>query len=431
MKKKIAGFALIALAAGALSAQVTVSGSLDGIQTMGLGSSGDAPANALVNTHYIDARVTFTAKPSDFTTVVATMRARSYDEPNAYIPLVLKPGPKEQVTDTATKGGFDWEYLYAKVDVIGGLGLNIPAKANFIFGKIDYTSKNYLTTTASGVESVMNSIRSGDLINMGVEVAMKDLPLTLVALTRTNMDEAMFKLDSTTDAATTDTVPALYLAARLENYKTSLGNFSAEAAYALNSRKINSGNSYGASAKLSIPVSDAIAVPVGFGASYTEKNLDVLVDDTSAGFRDSTRIGAATGVSYKMSDDTTVALNVGGAYNTIKHKTFDTVNVMQVGVDGKAVYKNYFGGLGVVMGSLGDVDVGSTAYSFANSLGYEAYAGITPGKGCTVTLGYAAYSGLSARYAIAGKLPDASYKYVDSDGIAKTNVLYVKTAIKF
>lgn len=426
--------ALAALTAWAQSAPAaptaSFGGSLDAIQTLGTGDADEVlGVEPATNTRYIDARLKFVGKPADYASVTMVARARSYDAPGTYMPAAIKPAAKDQVTDTVTKGAFDWEFLYAEVDTIGALGLDAPAKAKLIFGKIDYTSKNYLRTTGTGMECVMSPIRSGDAVNLGLEVSLKNAPFTFVAFSRANIDEAVEELDSD-DVATGDTVPALYFAGRVEKMDLGFGTLSAEAAYAMNTRKINAGSAFGASAQLSIPLSEALTVPVGLGVAYSEKNIDMLVDESSKGFRETVRVGFATGVTYKAGEAMTIALNLGGSYNVIKHATFDDMSIAQVAFDAKVTRGSLFGGAGVAFGTLADVDVGPTEYTLENSLGLEAYVGISPAKFLTVSAGYARYSGLSARYGIENKA-DASYKFVDDDGVMSTNALFVKTSIKF
>jgi hypothetical protein len=252
----------------------------------------------------------------------------------------------------------------------------------------------------------------------------------------------------------------LHAALGLDKLALPFGELSAELVYAMNAEHIYSGQSFGADARLDIPLAGILTVPVGLGVSFHEKNIDVLAgtavekgwgglypyEGDTTGFRGALRIGAGTGVKADLANSgLKAALNLGFSFSQVGHIYRDTLNIPALAVDGRVTYQErYFLGFGVLAGTLSDVewktksdadpakDNFSHTFKVAENIGWEIFAGLQFGKS-KFLLGYNNNKGLAMNYGVEAP-KDGQYKYRQSgsdvtDGLLERGGMFIKCVV--
>jgi hypothetical protein len=237
------------------------------------------------------------------------------------------------------------------------------------------------------------------------------------------------------------------------------GNLFAEILYGNNiGGDINSGNSFGFSARYNIGVNNEIIIPIGLIFGYFEKNIDILahtaVNNKERGtvrFRDNINIGLGTGIQYD-NEQFRLDVNLGAAYNIIKHYYRDDIQILKLSLDTIFTWdKKVFVGAGFLAGTLYDVrwktkdDTDPTldsngfdhTFTFGNNYAFEVFAGLNLSNNSKFVIGFNRNMGLTLNNMIEAKVEgQVKYKQPDTNWdnnnqLIEAGGLYVKFELKY
>jgi len=425
------------------------------------------------NGYYSSINFSFLFNPVSYVDIYMKLLAQ-YRPGSPYIPLQLEDNSEKTFSDFAV------DAAYGRVNVIKGLGLDIPLDVYLKAGKYDTTSAHYNRVTSFGADSVMNTMKTMNRYALQLEAAYaleKIEAISATVTTNLKLNEALpevFDEDKTAaikhGAATGSTVLPIHVALRLKNLSLPLGELSAELLYANNAMDIYSGHSFGGDLGWAIPISDALTIPIGLGAVFHEKNIDVLartsvgslknaysslytqsgynenVDINTVGLRQALRYGIGVGVQYEIPETLQAEFNVGFAISNIAHIYRDPLSLPSLSVDARGLFfDHYFIGGGVFLGTLTEAswltkeDVSSIddnfthVFTLAENLGWEAYAGLQFTKKTRFVIGYNCNKGISMNNSIES-IPEAQIKYKQKgteskDGLFERGGLFTKLVI--
>lgn len=222
--------------------------------------------------------------------------------------------------------------------------------------------------------------------------------------------------------------PQLFVNLALNNYVLPKGMFSFGVGYAMNSNGFYTGNAISASTLYkSTLVENKLVLPVSLSFAMTDKNIDVFtgstdnsIDVDTTAFRNTLQVAGSVGIQKLRKGFGTIGepmkdavLTISGSFNQIDHLYRDSINIINLGLDGKYYInpKIYVGG-GAVLGTLTDVtwqtsaDVSSSkddfnhTFTLMENYGYEAYAGLDFLGGANLILGFSQKKGLAMNYGL-------------------------------
>jgi hypothetical protein len=472
--KKPALFCICSLAAAlAAHAQVSVSEDVTALYAFGIADSdqaidsGEPGAYAtLKNGYYVNAGLGFKINVAYLYDISVKLYARGRVG-SPYVPAQLAPASLQSL-------GLTLDSAYGRIDVLNGLKIPSPVGLYLTLGKFGAAASNFQRASPFGLESALNMIKLGTDLNVGIEAVKtfssleqmfettySSLCLQLVASgTFDEGVERLYDSDGSMSnhgkAVVGEYAPQLLASLRLSNFALPFGILSAEGVYGLNAGDIYSGNSFGASASLSLSVvPELLSLPIGLGAAYYEKNIDTLgasvgtdMATKSTDFRRAIRAGASLGVRYAEQYVACADLNLAASYADIGHIYRDPITLVGLSIDGKFTYLDrYFIGGGFILGTIADVtwktrdgvaalfDDYSHTFTPAQNLGYEGYLGIAVGSKCSVVLGANNNKGLAMNYGLES-LKEGEVKVLQKAANASTDKLYetfsvyLKTTVK-
>jgi len=428
------------------------------------------------NGYYSSINFSFLFNPVSYVDIYMKILAQ-YRPGSPYIPLQLEDNSAKTFDD------FTVDSAYGKVNAIKGLKLDIPMDVWLKAGKFDTGSAQYNRVSEFGAESVMNTMKTMNryALQLGATYTLPEVVEEISAVVTTNLklNEALpeiFDEDKTAairhGAATGTTVLPIHVALRMKDLSLPLGKLSAELLYANNAMDIYSGHSFGADVGWTIPLmDDTLKIPIGLGAVFHEKNIDVLartsvgslendysylysqsgyndyVDINTVGLRQTLRYGAGVGVRYEIPETIKAEFNVGFAMSNIAHIYRDTLALPSLSVDARGTFfDHYFIGGGVFLGTLTEVswltkedvsgndDMSTHVFTLAENMGFEVFGGIQMGKARFI-LGYNINKGISMNNSIES-IPEAQIKYKQqgterSDGLFERGGAFVKFSISW
>jgi len=488
MKKIAVVWCLLAGIGGGLAAQINTAGgagtdrplisfygNVTGLYTLGFqdesqrfasGTSGAGlyglPNSGTRNGYFTAVTLNTLFQPADGADVFAKFLVRSRPG-SPYIPL--------QLADAGEKTwGFELDSAYGRLQVLRLLGIDSPAEAVIKAGYFDTAPKGFESVSAWGNDVSLAKVRTKTVyaLQAGGEYALpgsQGIGLTLSTAARFNEELAELQdEDGTYDHGTAVTdkyVMPFHVSASLRSLAIPLGYVSGELVYALNGEHINSGHSFGLSARGDLKVGDALTVLAGAGFAFYEKNIDVLAGTAvgagasgvtpyagdSTAFRAAWRGNFSAGARTEVAG---VAISGGLAFTMagIGHLYREDIMVPGLSVDVKAVYQErYFLGAGAVLAVLSDVewktkddaeaqakDNFSHTFTLEDNTGFEVYGGLQLKKSRFV-IGYNMNKGLAMNYGIESQA-DAQYKYnkkdaLVSDGLFERGGLFVKAVFAY
>jgi len=507
MKKKVLVFTLLAFAVSTLFAQVDIwggeglegprlvlSGELMGMYTLGFASDdqlvevSDPMANPVGIFDDINngrngfmTRMDFGIRfmPISWIDLYVQFRARSRPG-NPYIPLTLEAA-------SADYFALSFEQAWARMDLIGGLGLDLPLALWVRGGVFDSAPASFQRVSRFGAENVMSRIRTKNLPSIQLEGVFQ-VPfaesVSIVAATQQRLNEAippLFDVDG--DVGHHGTPPhdelyalPLFAALRMRGMETPFGSLYAEAVYALNAEDIFSGHNFGLDGRwdIRIPGMDNMIVPLGLGIAFLEKNIDPMAraahahDNDNAlsnrpyhhlnpgrnynfatvSFRRSLRLGAGLGLRWAPTPGLNTEFNLGYSYSQIAHIYRDTITLNSLSFDTRVTFNgNFFIGGGVFLGTLGDVEWRTSegvdpnreegflhVFRLAENMGFEVHAGLNMGRSRLV-FGYNMNRGLSMNHGIE-TMSDAQIIYRQrgsavADDLFETGGFFTKLVISW
>jgi len=425
------------------------------------------------NGYYSSLNFSFLFNPVSYAEIYMKILAQ-YRPGSPYIPLQLEDYSAKTFEDFAV------DAAYGRINVVSGLGFDIPLELWLKAGKFDTTPAHYNRVSRYGAESVMNSMKTMSRYSLQLEAAFP-LPgieaISTVVTTNLRLNEALpefFDDDVSANirhgVATGETVIPVHAAIRMKNLTLPLGELSAELLYAYNGMHIFSGHSFGLDIGWVIPVMDTLKIPIGIGAAFHEKNIDVLAntsimsdaspfsklysdsgyhlnDVNTFSLRQAMRIGFGAGAQYYILDDLRAELNIGFALNNIAHIYRYTLSLPSLSFDLRALWQDrYFVGGGIFLGTLSTAwwytnsnvdnsyDLSTHIFTVAENIGWEVYAGLQFAKARFV-IGYNCNKGLSMNNSIES-IPEAQVKYkqkdtLTADGLFENGGLFTKMVISW
>ncbi|MDR2543874.1 MAG: hypothetical protein LBC80_10570 [Treponema sp.] len=374
-----------------------------------------------------------------------------YRPGSPYMPLQLEDHSAKTFDDFAVDSAF------GRVNVIEGLGLDLPLDVYLKAGKFDTTPSHFNRVSRYGADSVMNTLKTMNRYAFQVQSVYHNpydfadsISLTLTTLMRLNEELPEFFDEDLTSTIfhgheTGDTVLPVHAALTFRNINTPLGGLSLEVLYAYNAMHIHSGHSFGLNTGLKLPVSSKLSIPVGFGAIFQEKNIDVLAgtsvsrdasdytklytdggyhnpnDIRTKSLRQAMRIGVGIGAHYD-DDNIRGELNLGFSVNNIAHIYRQTLSILSASCDFRLTYQNrYFIGGGIYLGTLQDLywvlkpgitntqDISNHDFFLTENLGYEVFMGLQMER-ARFLIGYNCAKGLAMSNSLEA-LPETQIKY--------------------
>jgi hypothetical protein len=367
--------------------------------------------------------------------------------------------------------------LYGRFPVLG-TGLSLPLELYLSAGKYLSSAAMPGKVTRYGLDAAPAMVKTGGLANAGLEISktitdesqISDLGFAVVSgqfVSSAFFDEGVSVLYDTDGSMSVhgrvvngQYAPQFFAQLRGTNVVLPFGLLSAEAVWALNGAGINSGNSAGASALLSLPFMEGkFTVPIGLSGAYYEKNIDALgasastTTDTVNGdlrttdFRQTIRAGLGLGARYAVPYQMEAELSLGGSYAHIEHIYRAPLDIFGASLDGKLTLNSaYFIGAGGVLGTLqdlvwqnrADVPAGTVDYShafaIARNYGWEAYLGVNIGLKGSVVLGVNNNKGLAMNYGLES-MKEGEMKYrqpgtTAAEALYETFGVYLKATVK-
>jgi len=474
MKKIALIFALLAFGASVLHAQVDVqtrygdgprlvlSGEFLGIYTFGFASDDQVlglptdPLGSLQaphgvfdnetngrNGHMTRMDFSMMLSPVSWADLYVQFRARSRVG-NPYVPLMLS-------ADSADDFSLSFESAWGRVNLIDGLGLDMPLDVFVQAGLFPTAPASFQRVTRFGTENVMSRLRLANDPALQLEGVFRGLAfaeaVSLTVASSQRFNEAITPIfdgdgvGGLHGEATAEEIYALPLlvAARIRGIATPVGGLSAELVYALNADGIFSGHNFGANARFDIvpPGLDDLIVPIGLAVGLTEKNMDPMAraahglpatspsnslflgtginNDhlesylSTVSFRRSLRLGLGAGVRFRPTDTVSTEFNLGFSYSQIAHIYRETLTLNSASVDLRVTFDDrFFLGGGIFLGTLADAtwrsftcadgtnpEVGfERVFTLSENMGFEAHFGINMGQSRFV-IGYNMNRGLS------------------------------------
>jgi hypothetical protein len=408
------------------------------------------------NGYFISFNFSFLFKPVSNVDLYAKFLTR-YRPGSPYIPMQLENADVEEFT-------FKVDAVYARVNAVKGLGFDIPLDIWLKGGKFDATPSHFHKVSQYGAESVMNTLRTKSTYSLQLEADYPisgDSFLNFSFTSNLKLNEEIPELldDDAIERdqvflhgiSTGDSVIPIHAALRLVNFSFSSFTLSTELIYAINAMHIYSGHNFGLGLGVNMPIMENFSVPLGLAMAYHEKNIDALAgaavadsyisdfyisngysnnDTNTTSFRQTMRIGAATGIRYKPIDSLSANFNIGFAFSQIAHIYRDPLDITALSIDLRIVYMERFllGG-GIFLGTLADVEwkrkdtvsyAGSPSDAFSGhvftleeNMGYEIFCGIQFNKSKFI-VGYNINKGLSMYNSIEAP-PDTQMKYKQKD----------------
>ena len=375
---------------------------------------------------------------------------------SVYLPLQM---------ENLDKKGFELtlDSAYAKIGIFNALNLNLPVELYLKGGKFKSAASAFGVVSKYGTEQnlYMMTTKNDFTYEIGIDL---NAPIRLNAAFAINyrLNEATqryYDEDGMEDHGTPvpdKFAPQMLAMVKLINFNDVL---SAELIYGNNVSNIYSGHSFGASARYNIGINEKMTLPIGLMIGYYQKNIDLLANaavipapgrsDNTMDFRDT--FSAGLGVGLRMNFDVvSVAFNVAGTFNMIKHYYRDNLNIVKLSADAQVTFlKNYFIGGGFIAGTLTDAlwktkdsaDLSKGGgyfehtFTLAHNLGYEVYAGINFARVGKFVIGFNQNKGLALNNMLEAKTDaQIKYKQLDSewiDRLVEAGGLYFKFTVNF
>jgi len=499
-------FVLLALSASVLHAQdggprLVLSGELTGMYTLGFADESQRvetqPFETGVALHpagvfdidsgrngfmtMMDFGIRFL--PLSWVDLFVQFRARSRPG-NPYIPLMLEAA-------SADYFALSFEQAWARVNLIEGLGLDVPLDLFVRAGMFDSAPASFHVVSGFRTENVISRIRTKNVPSLQLEgVFLRDGDrgdpnagsVHVIAATHQRFNEAITPLYDNDGGLGSHGEPAhgelgvipIFAALQMRNFMLPLGPVSAELVYGLNAEDIFSGHNFGVGGRweIGIPGTD-VTIPLGLGVALLEKNIDPMAraahglynlnaldtrphdalsqrhNVSTVSFRRSMRIGLGAGLhidSIPVFPALGARFNLGYSYSQIAHIYRDTLTLNSVSADLRLLYGNrFFIGGGIFLGTLGDAEWRTSAdadssreedflhvFRLAENMGFEIHAGLSLGRSRLV-LGYNVNRGLSMNHGIEAR-SDAQIVYRQrgsavTDGLFETGGFFTKLVI--
>jgi hypothetical protein len=485
--------------------RIEIGGELSGMATLGLqadnqignnqATNSNAPGVFFPNTqtgsmaavgtgkngYFNNFDLTLLISPISYIELYARFKTR-YQPGSPYLPFQL---------DSAANDTYDikTDAAWARLNAITGLGFDIPLDLWIKAGRFNASASNFNSVSRFGMDSVLSPLQTGTNQSFQIEAVYNVQDLGPIALSFTaplrlneqvkqyydndSEENILSHFDATGEFA--EMLP-MHISLKVPEVEMPFGTLHAEVLYAINSLYIRSGHNMGIGIGAKIPLLDGlITIPIGLGVAFTEKNIDPFTsssieisnyepfyaingyskaDSYTLGLRQTLRIGFGVGAMFEIEELVKAEFNVGASYSQIAHIYRETLDILSLAVDLRAVFLDKFilGG-GIVFGSLnaaewkvkeGINDVrrpGETAdrepfeghtFGLIDNMGFEVYAGIQLQHGRFV-LGYNMNRGISmSRYLEA--IPEAQLKYRQagtdySDGKFERGGIFAKLVI--
>lgn len=513
MKKKVFVFALLALSASIVHAQINIlggegedgprlvlSGEFLGMYTLGFASDDqrislpvDGPAMGLEPAGIFDAdsgrngfmtRMDFGIRflPVPWIDLYVQFRARSRPG-NPYIPLQLEAAGADEF-------GLSFEQAWARINVIDGLGLDVPFDLWVRGGMFDTAPASFQRVTRFGTENVMSRLRTKNLPSVQLEGIFQTPfaeSVSVIAATQQRFNESIVVLYDVDGGLGWHGLPAhgesgvlpLFTALQFRGIATPIGSLYAEAVYVLNAEDIFSGHNFGADGRLDIrlPDIDNITIPFGLGIAITEKNIDPMAraahglgnnnalfdishhfppgvgsqahNTSTVSFRRSLRLGVGLGLRVEnVIPGLDTEFNLGYSYSQIAHIYRETLTLNSMSIDMRVTFDSrFFLGGGIFLGTLGDAEWRTAAdtdparepgfshvFTLAENMGFEVHAGLNMGRSRLV-FGYNMNRGLSMGHGIEA-MSDAQLVFLQrgtsfEDGLFETGGFFTKLVISW
>jgi hypothetical protein len=455
MKKIGISIGLLFTALAVASAQVTVSGDFTTIGVISFAEDSQLITNtpggytATKNGFYTNAGLVFSFSPESYiegySKILAIYRPGSF-----YVPLSLESTGEKSLA-------LELDSAYGKFHLFDALSLSIPVDVSFKTGKYKAEAASFQKVSKYGTESVTSMLKTGNTYNYDLEVAYPigegDISASFTSNYR--FDEAVQRrydndgsVSNHGETVLDEYQAQIFATLKLKDFEIAGSPLSAEFVYALNGADFYTGNSLGFSAGYKLALIDGtLALPIGVGFAYYEKNLDALAGvagnnstQNTTSFRGTTHVGLGVGVRY-TADPVAVDFNLAGAYSLINHIYRDPLNLISASADAQFTFDGkYFLGAGLFAGTFADAEWktkdGEThesykhTFTFAENMGYEVYAGIGIAQGSKFLVGYNNNKGIAINRTLETR-PDSQIKYKQkdtaiADDLFETGGVYVK-----
>ena len=414
-KKMILAFAVLALCASALYAQVGIlggngdggprlvlSGEFVGMYTLGFANDDQVvalpgtPLGMLQTPHgvfdnEINGRNGFMTRmdfgvmfgPVPWVDLYVQFRARSRVG-NPYVPLMLEAGSADDFS-------LSFENAWGRANIIEGLRLDMPLDVFVQAGIFAATPASFQRVTRFGTEHIMSRHRLSSDPSLQLEGVFRGIDfadsLSLTLATAQRFNEAISPLydgDGSMGWHGERTIEEIYAlplfaAVRMRGFDTGMGNLYAELVYALNADGIYSGHNFGGNVRFDLELPE-MTVPIGLAVAITEKNIDPMARAAhglgnrnslflgdginvnhleaymaTVSFRRSLRLGFGAGLRFEPMPTLRTEANLGFSYSQIAHIYRETLSLVSASFDFRVTYdERFFLGGGIFLGTLSD-----------------------------------------------------------------------------
>jgi len=460
MKRTVASALLFFVAALSLFAQdaerntetdqiVQVTGNLNTIYTFGnagkdqmLGTgTGPGAYEELKNGFFLESNLYIRLRPVSF--LEGYFKLYTIARPGSfYVPLSIEPKSEQSF-------GLTMDRMYGRVNVFEALDLSLPLELYLKTGKYKGESARYQVISKFGLENNLYKMETANTYNYEVETTFKplddDSAVSASFIGNYRFDEGIPRLYDNDGGVSDHGAPVLSEYApqfmcflRFTELDLAGGRLNAELVYGQNVADIYSGHSAGFDVNYVLPINEAVAIPIGLGFVWHEKNIDMLSRSASyemnkgtVDFRNTISTALALGARFKTGS-MEIDGNLVGVFSQIEHMYRDPLQIISGSAEVQVTFlERYFLGAGLVAGTLMDAQWKTKddptaiqkdgngfdhTFSFSDNFGYEIYGGINLWDNSRFVIGFNQNRGIAMNYNLENKAEGLmKYRLADSD----------------
>lgn len=455
MKRFLVGVLFIFSMGFSLSAQdegeklkFDVTGNLTTIYTFGNANkeqmlstgTGDGAYEEQKNGYFIEANLYVLFRPVSF--MEGYFKLYAIGRPGSfYVPLSIE-------TKSVQNFGLTLDKVWGRVNVFDALDLSLPAGLYLKTGKYKAEPAYYQGISKFGLERITYMVASANTYNYEIEAALNpfdDFTVSAAFVGNYRFNEDIPRLYDDDGGVSPHGMPVLgeyapqYMGfLRLTDLMLGGGRLMAEFIYGQNVSNIYSGHSFGAGILYTLPViEDTLAIPVGMGFAWHEKNIDLLSKTASTDrgketvdLRNSLSGALSTGARFKTGS---IGINgyLTGVLTRIDHIYRDPLQIISGSAELQFTFvERFFIGGGIVAGTLTDanwktkedpkyipLDGIEHTFTLAENIGYEVYGGLNLWENCRFVVGFNRNKGIAMNYNLENKSEgQIKYQLADWDG---------------